>query len=86
MSIVPLINPFKPYVQQYLAPLQGKIVEWLAGLEKTMDDVVWWKMTGEPLIPYQFFGYKIYIIVSFAGSKDKFNETFIWNGMEEEIR
>lgn len=84
MSIPPLVNPFKPYIEQHLASLQGKIEKWLACFEKTMDDVVWWEMTSEPLIPYQFFGYKIYIAVSFAGSEDKFKETFVWNGLEEE--
>lgn len=82
MSHVPIMNPFGSYIEQHLASLRGKIEEWLTGFGKTMDDVVWWEMTSEPLPPYQFM-LKIYIRVSFAGSEEKFKETFIWNTMEE---
>lgn len=82
MSIVPLVNPFGPYIKQRLPSLQGRIEKWLAGYGKTIDDVAWWEMTSVPNNLYPFV-HTIYIAVIFTGSKDIFYKTFIWNTLEQ---
>lgn len=79
------INPFKPYVEQHLTPLQGGIEKWLASFEKTLDDVVWWDASGEEVKPYQFFGWYVHVTVMFAGSDEKHRKTFLWEPSVQEM-
>lgn len=80
MSIIPQINPFGPYVKQYLTPLQGEITEWLAGFEKTLDDVAWWEINITNVSPSPFLDgpkWKYRITVAFAGSDEKHEKIFL---------
>jgi hypothetical protein len=78
MSINPLNNPFKPYVERCPMPLQGEIAEWLAGFKKTLDDVVWWEMNGNQMSPYPDAPLPFRrITVVFAGSDEKHEKLFL---------
>lgn len=85
MSIIPQINPFGAYVKQHLTSLQGQIEKWLAGFEKTLDDVAWWEMTGEEVKRYQFFSWYVHATVMFAGSDEKHKKTFLWEPRVQEL-
>lgn len=85
MSIIPYTNNFRPYIEQYLAPLQGEIAEWLAGFDKTLDDVVWWEINAANLFPSPFLDdtkWKYSITVVFADSDEKHEKIFLM-GMQK---
>lgn len=84
MSIVPPINPFKPYVEQYLTPLAGEITGWLAGLGKTLDDVRWWEVTGSRKST-ELFVWKLHIAVIFSSSDVKHEKMFTWRPSVQEM-
>lgn len=79
MSALPQPISLKSYVEQYLTLLQGEIEQWLACLNKTLDDVVWWEIDVVNVEPsfYRRSKWKYRIKVAFAGSDEKHETTLL---------
>lgn len=75
VSLEEILNKFPTH------PLARVVTEWLASLNKTLQDVVWWEILIKP----SGFYYRAYVSVQFTGNDEtRYNETFRYSQFEFE--